>query len=75
MASATFSNALLPLAGTDAAATREAKKPGFWARFYARLIEARMRAAEREIARHVRVKEFRRIGDINVAKRDLPFNV
>jgi hypothetical protein len=29
-----------------------AKQPGFWARFYARMIEGRQRAAMKEIYRH-----------------------
>lgn len=51
MASMTFSNALLPLAGTDRVVTAENTTPGFFARFMDAMIESRRRTAEREIAR------------------------
>lgn len=51
MASMTFSNALLPLAGTDKSVAAETTSPGFFARFMDAMIESRRRSAEREIAR------------------------
>ncbi|WP_150286449.1 hypothetical protein [Rhabdaerophilum calidifontis] len=77
MASLTFSNALLPLAGTDGAETAPAARKGFWARIGEAMIESRRRRAEREIARleiayGLRLRETASESDI--AARDLPFN-
>ena len=38
--------------GKISAAAAEQARPGFWARLYDRLVEARMRQAEREIRNH-----------------------
>lgn len=77
MASLTFSNALLPLAGTDTTESAEPAKTGFFARFMDALIESRFRAAEREIARHERAYNLRslptEIGAVDVKQADLPF--
>lgn len=51
MATLTFSNALLPLAGTDKSEQAEARTSGILARLGNALIESRRRSAEREIAR------------------------
>lgn len=74
MAALTFSEALLPLAGTD---TREApvpRKAGFGSRFMAALMESRRRAALREIAR-VEAAYGIKLRDEAVLPltRDLPF--
>ncbi len=74
MATLTFSNALLPLAGTDKAEKVEAAKPGLFARALNALIESRRRSAEREIARLEMIYGLNFRG--NAAKdesRDLPF--
>jgi hypothetical protein len=77
MASMTFSNALLPLAGTDKAETVEASKTGFFSRFLAAMIVSRQRAAEREIARLEMVYGFKiRDNDalsLKVDTAELPF--
>ena len=51
MASLTFSNALLPLAGTDKVEAVEPAKTGFFARFFEALTESRRQSAERELKR------------------------
>lgn len=76
MATLTFSNALLPLAGTDKAEKVEAAKPGFLVRAYNALIESRRRSAEREIARLEMIYGLNFRGEETAAKRetaDLPF--
>lgn len=77
MASLTFSNALLPLAGTDKTESAEPAKAGFFARFMDALIESRFRAAEREIARHERTYHLRslptEVAAVDVKHGDLPF--
>lgn len=78
MATMTYSNALLPLAGTDKAESHEAPKAGFFTRLLAAMIESRRRSAEREIARLEMVYGFKiRDNDTLSAKvdtADLPFN-
>ncbi|MCA0399529.1 MAG: hypothetical protein LCH38_01795 [Proteobacteria bacterium] len=51
MAALTFSDALLPLAGTDTTQAAAPRKAGIAARFMAAVMESRRRNAEREIAR------------------------
>lgn len=77
MASLTFSNALLPLAGTDKSESAETTKPGFFSRLLDAMIESRRRSAEREIARLELVYGFKiRDNDtlsLKVGANDLPF--
>ncbi len=87
MASLTFSNALLPLGGTDTAETMEAAAvkaqsqgipaQGFLARLTAAMVKSRRRAAEREISRLELVYGFKLRPDheseADLAKGDLPF--
>lgn len=76
MASLTFSNALLPLAGTDKAEKVEAAKPGFFARALDALVASRQRSAEREIARLEMIYGLNFRGEEPAAKHetaDLPF--
>ncbi len=77
MASLTFSNALLPLAGTDKSEAVEATKRGFFARLMDAMIESRRRSAEREIARFELVYGFKLRDQDNltlkVDPRELPF--
>ena len=77
MASLTFSNALLPLAGTDQSELAETGKQGFFARLMDAMIESRRRSAEREIARLELSYGFRlRDTDplsLKVETSDLPF--
>lgn len=77
MASVTFSNALLPLAGTDKAEASEVAKRGFFGRLLDAMIESRRRAAEREISRLEIVYGFKiRDNDalsLKVEPKDLPF--
>lgn len=77
MASLTFSNALLPLGGTDTAEKVEATSNGFFGRLYDAMVASRRRAAEREIARLEMVYGFRirpeTETDAELATKDLPF--
>ena len=77
MASLTFSNALLPLAGTDKSELAETAKPGFFARFMDAMIESRRRSAEREIARLELVYGIKLRDDDALSEKvgtsDLPF--
>lgn len=77
MASLTFSNALLPLAGTDKSELAETTKQSFFARFMDAMIESRRRAAEREISRLELVYGFKLRGEdtlsLKVGTSDLPF--
>lgn len=77
MASLTFSNALLPLAGTDKTDAAEATKRGFFARLMDAMVESRYRAAQREIARlefayGVKLREEESLS-LKVDTADLPF--
>lgn len=77
MASLTFSNALLPLAGTDKTESAEATKRGFFARLMDAMVESRYRAAQREIARlefayGVKLREEESLS-LKVDTADLPF--
>lgn len=82
MASLTFSNALLPLGGTDTAETMEAaavkaQPQGFLARLTDAMVKSRRRAAEREISRLELVYGFKLRPDheseAELAKDELPF--
>lgn len=76
MATLTFSNALLPLAGLDTAEKNDAAKPGFFTRALHALVESRRRSAEREIARLEMIYGLNFRGGEAAAKRetaDLPF--
>jgi hypothetical protein len=77
MASLTFSNALLPLAGTDKSDLAETTKQGFFSRLMDAMIESRRRSAEREINRLELVYGFKLRGDdalsLKVENADLPF--
>jgi len=77
MASLTFSNALLPLAGTDKAEAAEPVKAGFFARFYEALTESRRQAAERELKRAGLAYSFdvptADVPSMKVKAADLPF--
>lgn len=78
MATLTYSNALLPLAGTDTKEQVEAKTQGFVARFMAAMMESRRRAAEREISRLELVYGYKLRPDTkteaDLASEPLPFN-
>ncbi len=75
MATATFSNALLPLAGTDTTEVKGSDRSGFFARLVEALVESRRRAAERELARLETMYGYklRPLADAGET-RDLPFN-
>jgi hypothetical protein len=77
MASLTFSNALLPLGGTDTAEKVEANSRGFFGRLMDAMVASRRRAAEREIARLELVYGFKlrpdTQTDAELATKDLPF--
>jgi hypothetical protein len=77
MATLTFSNALLPLAGTDKAETTEATSPGFFNRAFKALVASRQRSAEREIARIEMMYGFSLTGkdelSLKVDSSELPF--
>jgi len=86
MATMTYSNALLPLAGIDKTESHEAlkaapaAKPGFFARLLAAMIESRRRSAAREIARmeviyghRIRTAEGKAALE-SFSAGDLPFN-
>jgi hypothetical protein len=76
MASLTYSNALLPLAGTDGKEAVEQTRPGFFTRLVEAIVESRRRQAEREIARLELIYGFKLRPDATTgeATRDLPFN-
>ncbi len=78
MASMTFSNALLPLAGTDKSEAADAARPGFFARLLEAMMESRRRQASREIARLELVYGFKlRNQDTSSTKvepSELPFS-
>lgn len=73
MASVTFSNALLPLAGTEPVESKAAEPRGFFARLGAAMIESRRRAAERELARVRFIYGIDQNDDTKAARGDLPF--
>lgn len=77
MASMTFSNALLPLGGTDKAEASETIKRGFFGRVLDAMIESRRLAAEREITRLEMVYGFKIRNNealsLKVETKDLPF--
>lgn len=82
MASLTFSNALLPLGGTDTAekvevSTVSTESRSVFARFMAAMTESRRRAAEREISRLELVYGFKIRAatetEADLAKTNLPF--
>lgn len=77
MASLTFSNALLPLAGTDKTESAVPTKRGFFARLLDAMIESRYRAAQREIARYELAYGLKLGEDdslsLKVKTADLPF--
>ena len=54
MAAITYGTALTGKAANAAKPAKKTKtEKGFWARFYARLVETQMRRAELEVRRHV----------------------
>lgn len=77
MASLTFSNALLPLAGTDKTESAESTKRGFFGRLLDAMVESRYRAAQREIARYELAYGLKLREDDNLSLKvktaDLPF--
>lgn len=77
MASLTFSNALLPLGGTDTTEQVEAKSRGFFGRLMDAMVASRRRAAQREIARLELIYGYRlrpeTETDAELATKDLPF--
>lgn len=73
MNSTTFSNALLPLAGTDARSQVEARTSGFFARLVKAMVESRQKQAEREIARIEAAYGFSLRGEAQAKNADLPF--
>ena len=77
MNTTTFSNALLPLAGTDGAIQSETANPSFFSRVLAALVKSREAQANREIARLEAAYGFRLrfdSEDLNkVSRQDLPF--
>jgi len=77
MASLTFSNALLPLAGTDKTDAAETNTRGFFGRLMDAMVESRYRAAQREIARYelaygLKLREDDSLS-LKVKTADLPF--
>lgn len=77
MATLTFSNALLPLGGTDTKEQVEATSNGFGARLLAAMMESRRRSAEREISRLELVYGYKlrpeTQTEAEIAAADLPF--
>ena len=76
MNSTTFSNALLPLAGTDMRSAAEVRKPGFLTRLFAAMVESRQKQADREIARIEAAYGFSLRGDSaspDLGRTELPF--
>lgn len=77
MASLTFSNALLPLAGTDKTESAGSTKRGFFGRLMDAMVESRYRAAKREIARYELAYGLKLSEDdslsLKVKTADLPF--
>lgn len=75
MTTATFSNALLPLAGTDGTPETETeKKPSLFARFVDALVKSREAQAHREIARVEAMLGITILEREAIARGDLPFN-
>ena len=77
MASVTFSNALLPLGGTDTAETVDVETRGILGRLFDAMVASRRRAAEREISRLELVYGFKlrpdTQTDAELATKELPF--
>lgn len=73
MATATFADALLPLAGTNEVIRADAPKAGLFTRIVEALAASRRRRAEREIARVEAAYGISLRGDARDTADDLPF--